>query len=173
MKKSLFYAALTGSAGAISIAILAAVPFGRPALAQETELPEPYVNKRIVILQSTRNYDEALRTARRLAQRSQQPLKLRELRPHPKTGLSAPKEECENNGFGYPCYVARGHSDDGTYLSIEHSSAYEGFRPGYYIVVGASYPSDNAAFKKALAAYRKYAADAYAKQSRIYVGCLH
>ena len=48
---------------------------------------------------------------------------------------------CEENGWDYPCYVARGRYDDGAYLSVEPSAAYDGLKAGYFVVIAASgYP---------------------------------
>jgi hypothetical protein len=48
------------------------------------------------------------------------------------------RTECEANGWAYPCYVARGRYDDGTYFSVEPSSSYHEMQPGYFVALAAS-----------------------------------
>jgi hypothetical protein len=91
--------------------------------------------------------------------------------PHPQQGLSFPAKVCDENGFEHPCYVARGRYDDGEYVSVEWSTAYEGFTPGLYIVVVASGPE--AEVKKHLPAAREVYGDAYIKKAKVYMGCIH
>lgn len=73
----------------------------------------------------------------------------------------------------YPCYVPRGHYEDGSYISIEYSSSFLGFTEGYYIVVAASYELGNAQTKPMLTKAKKIIKDAYVKQSKVYTGCIH
>lgn len=132
---------------------------------------EPYITKEFVIITSTKNYSQALVTAKTAAQKLKAPLRLRGLKSSKTTGLTFSKKECED--FGHPCYIARGRYDDGVYASIEYSSQYEGFAEGCYIVIIASGNEDgtplSATLQKAKTAFR----DAYKKKSRVYVGCIH
>jgi hypothetical protein len=137
------------------------------------DFQDQYVKKRIVILLSSRDYRQAESFARRVATRAQVKLDLRDLQPNKSIGLTFPKQHCEDGGFDYPCYIARGRYDDGEYISVEHSSAFAGFRPGYYIVVGASYENGKPEVKRSLTKFKQYASDAYAKLSKVYVGCIH
>lgn len=137
------------------------------------DFQDQYVKKRIVILLSSKDYKQAERFARRVAAKSEVKLDLRDLKPNQSIGLTFPKQHCADGGFDYPCYIARGRYDDGEYISVEHSSAFEGFRPGYYIVVGASYENGMPEVKRSLAKFKRFASDAYAKLSKVYVGCIH
>ena len=77
---------------------------------------------------------------------------------------------------GYPdstCYVARGRFDDGEYISIEYSSAYEAFAAGYYVVLAASGFKGNGAIHATLDRVRLKYPDAYIKTSRVYLCCFH
>ena len=65
-----------------------------------------------------------------------------------------------------------GQQDESEFISVERSDAYPGLRPGYYIVVGGLYGTAKEA-NKALARFKLPAADAYAKKTRIYMGCMH
>jgi len=142
-------------------------------LLSKNEVPEaqPYVNKRIVIVQSTKDYTAANKTAVKVAKQLQISLKLRGLTPHPKTGLTYSSKECAKGGFDHPCYISRGRYDDGDYVSIEHSDAFQGFSKGYYIVVTASGNEKDIAVS--LANAKKHYKDAYAKLTKIYIGCIH
>ena len=77
-------------------------------------------------------------------------------------------------------YVARrfdttildGSDKETPYLSVEKSDAYKGFTPGYYIVVAGIRDNRADAVKQA-EKFRKWAPTAYAKKTKIYIGCLH
>ncbi|MCJ8290809.1 MAG: hypothetical protein HRT58_14285 [Crocinitomicaceae bacterium] len=68
-------------------------------------------------------------------------------------------------------YFPRGGYDGGNYVSIEYSSGYDGFAEGYYIVIVSS--GQKAAVQKELSKVKKHFAQAYIKNSEIYVGCRH
>jgi hypothetical protein len=131
----------------------------------------PYIKKAFVIVQSTKNYAIAKLTAEKAARQLHQKLDLRELRPNKKIGLTYADSVCENEG-GYPCYISRGRYDNGDYVSIEWSNAFEGFKKGFYIVVISS-GLDAAGTNEVLKNAKKYFKDAYAKKAEIYVGCMH
>jgi hypothetical protein len=128
------------------------------------------VKKSFLILKSTPDYNEALVFARRAAKELGLKLDLRNLSKNDQTGLTFPKEECEEEGWEFPCYVARGRYDDGSFVSVEYSSSFEGFSQGLYIVLAAGGNEETA---RTLKLARKYFPDAYAKISRVYVGCIH
>jgi hypothetical protein len=90
----------------------------------EDEIKAATVQKELVIVRSTASYQEASEAATGAAKSLAVPMNLRDLRPHGPSGLSFPAKVCEENGWDFPCYVARGRFDDGTYLSIERSNAY-------------------------------------------------
>jgi len=140
-------------------------------LTQEEIEASQFAKKRLVILQSTHDYPEARKTAEASAKALNIPLKLRDLSPNTKTGLTHTQEECEQGGFGWPCYVARGRSDDGAYVSVEHSNAYKGFSRGYFIVVAASAASQSEVISTTLAAAKEQWPSAYSKQTEVYLGC--
>lgn len=58
------------------------------------------------------------------------------------------------------------------YLSVEKSEGYEGFKPGFYIVV-AGIKETRAAALQGIGKFKEWAPTAYAKKTRIYMGCLH
>ncbi|MDH5632143.1 MAG: hypothetical protein OEZ10_04030 [Gammaproteobacteria bacterium] len=135
---------------------------------------EQSIKKQLVILQSTKNYNEALRTAKLASKTLKLKLDLRGLDHNDATGLTFSKEVCDGEGgFGYPCYIARGRYDDGDYVSIEHSSAYSEFSNGFFIVVASSHPKGSNEVTSVLELTRKHFKDSYAKTSMVYMGCMH
>jgi len=57
-------------------------------------------------------------------------------------------------------------------ISLENSTGYEGFTPGYIIVIGGIYPDEEAAGKDLSLVQGSYP-DAYIKKTSIYMGCIH
>lgn len=134
----------------------------------------PLVEKQFVILRSTTDYKEARRTALKASQLLGTALDLRGLSEDKRIGLTFDERICvEEGGADYPCYVARGRYDDGDYVSIEYSSAFEGFAKGYYIVVSSSYTRGSMEISEALRKAKRYFKNAYSKTSNVYVGCIH
>ncbi len=131
-----------------------------------------YVKKNYVIALSTKDYAGAKAFATKAAKALNYKLDLRDLKPHITSGLTWTKHECEEgNGWDYPCYVARGRVGNETYVSVEWSNAIEGFAPGYYIVI--LYSGEKAQAKNVLQKAKKYYKDAYVKEARVYMGCMH
>lgn len=155
--------------------LLLAVLFSLAAHAQEDTLSmaDQYVDKEFVIVRSAKKYADALQTARTAATRLKIKLDLRGLKPNKAIGLSWDKKTCETDWFESPCYVARGRYDDGEYVSIEYSTAYTGFAEGYYIVIIAGGPQGDDAVKQSLRKARTVYKDAYAKRTKVYIGCMH
>ncbi len=135
----------------------------------ETAAKEYQVKKKFLIVKSTKNYDEARRFAKNISRKTGIRLNLRGLNHNRKIMLTASRNQCQDEGFEYPCYVARGRFDDGVYISIEYSGAYENFRDGYYIVVVDSGNSAN----RTLRQIKNIVRDAYVKSSKVYMGCIH
>lgn len=136
----------------------------------EDTIAEQSVSKSFLIVKSTKSYSEAKAFAEVLAKKSGLKLDLRGLEYKKEIMLSHPRAECRENGFGYPCYVARGRYDDGVYLSVESSEAYEGFAKGYYIVIAASMENVALDLVKRM---KQYVPDAYVKRTSVYMGCIH
>ena len=135
----------------------------------DTLIESQSVQKQFLIVKSTKSYQEAKAFAKKISKQTGIPLNLQNLSYDKENLLTLPKDVCEDNGFEFPCYWARGRYDDGVYVSIEHSSAYEEFRNGYYIVMVAS--GEN--IKEILKKVKKVVKDAYIKTSKIYMGCVH
>lgn len=127
----------------------------------------------IVIVGTTTDYSAAVEIASDASYYLDLMLDLRELNPDSTIGLSWSPEICEGAGWEHPCYVARGRFDNGVYLSIEHSDAYQGFSPGYYIVVMASGEPDSPMIRESLTKAKTFVEDAYLKKTKVYMGCMH
>jgi hypothetical protein len=151
------------------ISCLAALAPHQPA-AQD----DAWVTKDILILQSTRDYKTALATARQAAARLRMPLNLEGYQPHAQSGLTMSKADCADNGFDYPAYVARGrNAEEGAFVSVEYSSGYNHFADGYYLVVAAVGAPGSATVRNVSTSARQWYADAYAKRTKVWVGCMH
>ncbi len=146
--------------------------FAAVSLQAQTD-PDCYVTNDFLIAGSHTDYPAALKQAKKVAAATGYTLDLRGLKPAKGTGLSFADSVCSEEFGGAPCYVARGRYDDGVYVSIEYSSAYEGFRPGYYIVVAASANVGNTMVAPALAEVRRSVPSAYVKKSKVYMCCMH
>jgi hypothetical protein len=137
------------------------------------DLCTPFVVKEFVIVRSTASFQEATGAAADAAAA----LGIRRASATvPATdgpGLTFPPETCRESALPYPCYVARGRYDDGAYVSIEWSDAYEGFAKGLYLVMVASGAVGSSENRLMLGRARERYADAYAKRAMVYLGCLH
>ena len=127
----------------------------------------------LVIVGTTQDYEEAQQIAWDASSYLDLLLDFRELEYDSALGLSWSREICEGSGWDYPCFVARGRFDNGVYISIEYSSAYEGFTPGYYLVVMASGDSGSPIVNEALAKAKEFVSDAYLRKTKVYMGCMH
>ena len=124
--------------------------------------------KSFLIVSSSKTYSAALKSAQSAANNSGIPMDLRNMYKDKEEGLTS-SEVCgcgEAHG-----YIPRGRGDDGTYISIEYSSSFEGFKEGYYIVVAASGDKDKVALE--LNRVKKLNKSAYIKSTQVYTGCMH
>jgi hypothetical protein len=143
--------------------------------------PECYVRKYFLLIQSSSDYKSALQTAQNAAKGLNIKLDLRGLIPdkNPHIGLSLPADTCikyseQEGGDGdSSCYMARGRWDDGVYISIEYSNAYDGFSKGYYIVIVGSSSEKDPALMATLEKVKTKYSDAYIKASKVYMCCMH
>jgi hypothetical protein len=63
-------------------------------------------------------------------------------------------------------------SDPKPCITVERSEAYEGFKPGLYIVVAGVLGRDEERSQR-LNVARRIVPEAYVKQTTIYLGCMH
>lgn len=139
--------------------------------------PDFYQDRTFVIAASEKSFSQAMLKAAVLAEKTGLLLNMGGVVFDPNQtnthggGLTYPRSECDSNGWGYPCYVARGRWDSGEYISIEHSSAIQGFTPGLYVVIANT--GSPAEVAPTLAKVKKAVPDAYTKSTQVYVGCMH
>ena len=131
------------------------------------------VDKQLVIISSTKDYATAKKIAQEASKKMKVNLSIDWLKPNKKTGLTFSETNCEE--YGYPCYIARGegYADTTRLITIEYSTAYEGFAKGYYIVVAGVGPPESPSVKSILTLARKYYKDAYVKTTKVWYGCMH
>ncbi|MFL5765992.1 MAG: hypothetical protein ACJ77K_18755 [Bacteroidia bacterium] len=154
--------------------------FAIPILTFGQDNPDCYAEKDFLIIQSTKDYKAALQTAKQATKALDIKLDLRDLIPDNNTriGLSEPVDTClkyskEYGGQDSTCYLARGRWDDGIYISIEYTNAYDSFTKGYYIVmVGSGFKKDQSLVDTLKKVKTKYS-DAYIKTSKVYMCCMH
>ena len=149
-----------------------AAPRARAQPLPPEEDAEPWSDTSFVILRSSVSYRVAAETARAAARDLGVKLDLRGLVPHRTLGLTFAREVCQESG-DFPCYWPRGSTEDGLYVSVEHTSAYEDFEGDLFIVVLASGPRGSADIKTALRKARDRYPDVQVKSSRMYLGCGH
>ncbi len=127
------------------------------------------------IIISTKNYDAALERAKDASEKLGYPLNLRELVPNDEIGLTLPEEVCTgicgSDEIEFPQYLPRNDWGESKYVSVEYSNGFEGFTPGYYIVVVASGEKGDPIIQEALEEAQQYYEDAYAKTCGVWVGC--
>lgn len=128
----------------------------------------PYLDQSFLIIASSTNFDDA----KKIALEAQEKLELE----YPTSSYYPDKKEGFKTDEICGCgeihsYFPRGSHDNGNYISIEYSSAYEGFTEGYYIVIVSSGQKESV--QRELPEAQKHYEQAYIKNSEIYVGCMH
>lgn len=141
--------------------------------AQESDFME---NRWVTILTAQKSFAEAKKDAEKIAKESGLPFSMEGRVYDKKAGLIYPRNYEDEVFAGQ--YVARRYNEtsiknkDTAYLSIERSDGYDGFTPGYYIVVAGVYESAKDAQAQAKR-FSPWAPTAYAKKTKIYMGCMH
>ena len=145
------------------------------ALAKEPDFME---NRYVVILSVYKDFAEARADAEKVAKASRVPFSMDGRVYDRKRGLIYPDDSDDEVFRGQ--YVARrsdktvlkGSDEQRRYLSVERSDGYDGFKKGFYIVVAGIHedsPSAQADVKR----FSAWVPTAYAKKTRIYMGCMH
>jgi hypothetical protein len=142
----------------------------------EPEFADPWSDRTFVIVASEKTFPAAIAKAGVIAEASGVRFDLRGVGYDPAQsaqngGLTLSARECEEYGWEYPCYVPRGRWDSGEFLSVEYSSAIQGFTPGFYVVIAGS--GDRTEMNAVLAKVKKAVPDAYMKTAGVYLGCMH
>ncbi len=132
-----------------------------------------FTKKGFIIVSSSKDYNATIDLAVTVSEKLNYNLDLRGLEYNSSLGLSFAMQVCEDNGFEYPLYVSRGRFDDGNYVSVEYTDAYQGFTLGYYIIIVSSYEKGNEELTKSLNFVKTIYKSAYIKYSDIFMGCMH
>ena len=153
------------------VSIILILLFATQIIAQD-EI-EATATKGVLIVAAGKNYEAIKKMAKEVAEKTGYKLDLRDLEYHPNEGLSFKKEICEEEGIEYPFYIARGRWDDGEFISVEYTNAYEGFTPGYYIIVASTHDKGSPELQTALQHVKKFYKSAYIKYADVYMGDIH
>ncbi len=133
-----------------------------------TQFPEPYVDVYFVLIHASKDYDQARDVAEGAHQKLGLKLALGGNYPSAEEGLT--NDLICDCGVSHG-YIPRGREGNNNYISVEFSSAFNGFSEGYYIVVIAQGDRDHA--KEYLSRAKEHYADAYIKKAPVYMGCMH
>lgn len=148
-----------------------------PVFTQAAE-PDYMENRYVTILSVYPRFADAKDDAEKIAKASGVPFSMEGRVYDKKRGLIYPDDFDDEVFRG--AYVARrydttvlaGKEDETVFLSVERSDGYEGFKPGFYVVVAGILENKSEAGSRANR-FRPWAATAYVKKARIYMGCLH
>lgn len=136
---------------------------------------DAYVRQKVIILGSFKDYAAALKSAKEVSAQSGVPFATRGMVYDKKEGLIWPKgSDNEVNAGNYTVRRYNNECDEGqsTCITVERSRYYEGMEPGYYILVGGIYAAESREADKPLKTFQKVVPSAYAKVSKVYMGCL-
>jgi hypothetical protein len=131
----------------------------------------------VVILGAHKDFHQAKADAERIARASGVPFSMNGM-IYDKKGLRFP-DNYEDEVFAGG-YLARrfnstlvGEEEVEEHVSVEKSEEYQGFAPGYYIVVGSVAETSEKARTMVVEQFRKLAPKAYVKKTEVYLGCMH
>lgn len=148
-----------------------------PAMSSAKE-PDFIENRYVVILAVEKSFSAVRADGEKIAKASRIPFSMEGRVFDKKRGLIYPDNFDDEIFRGQ--YVSRrsratvlpGKQNETEYLSVERSDGYDGFKPGYYMVVAGVHES-SAAAEKQVKQFTAWAPTAYAKKTRIYMGCMH
>jgi hypothetical protein len=141
-----------------------------PAFAQREDM---YAEKYFVIIAATPDIKEAYSIAKAASQNTGLDFTDNKLQPDSTIGATFPAEVCAESEFEFPCYVARGRFDDGTYLSVEYSGGYSGLKKGLFLVIAANGDENNSQMEDTLKKMKAFYPTSYTWKTKVYMGCMH
>jgi hypothetical protein len=160
------------------LALLAVMALSGRSLAQE-EAPRDFMeNRYVVVLSVYKTFEAAKEDAVKIAKASGVPFSMEGRVYEKKRGLIYPdsfEDEAFRGGYlarSYDTTVLPGSEAETQYLSVERSDGYDGFKPGFYMVVAGIQAISEDAGKQA-DRFRAWAPTTYVKKTKIYMGCLH
>lgn len=139
---------------------------------------EQVVDRHVVILSAYKSFKDAKADAEKIAREARVAFSMEGRVYDKKRGIIYPDDSDDEVFAGE--YLARRYDltwqatteKEIPYLSIEMSKGYEGFRPGYYIVVAGIKETREQGLQQ-VAKFKKWAPTGYVKKTKIYMGCLH
>ena len=161
---------------ALFVALIGLVVTRSMALAKEPDFLE---NRYVVILSAYPSFANAREDAEKISRGAKLPFSMEGRVFDKKRGLIYPDNFGDEVFRGQ--YVARRYHTTAwdrarnnpiEYLSVERSDGYDGFRKGYYLVVAGVHESAAAAHAQTKK-FTAWAPTAYAKKTKIYMGCMH
>ena len=132
----------------------------------------------MVILSVYKSFAEAREDAEKIGKAAKTPFSMEGRVFDKKRGLIYPDNFDDEVFRGqyvarrYHQTVLKGSDNEREYLSVERSDGYDGFKKGYYIVV-AGVHDNSAAATAQTSKFTAWAPTAYARKTRIYMGCMH
>lgn len=140
--------------------------------------PDFLENRYVIILSVYQSFDAAREDAVKIAKASRVPFSMEGRVFDKKRGLIYPDNFDDEIFRGqyvarrYHTTVLKGSDDERAYLSVERSDGYDGFKKGFYIVV-AGVHENSASAQAQTKRFTAWAPTAYAKKTKIYMGCMH
>jgi hypothetical protein len=164
---------------ALSVLVLMLLSWTHSIAALETVHTEHYDSDPEVepvdflMLAVTDDYGAAYTMALEVATRLDLRLDLRELIYDVTHGLTWSPEQCDEETWEYPCYIARGRFDDGVYVSVEPADVYDYGMSGQYVVIAASGDQHEEGFRTALNHAQRLYPEATVHTVPVFMGCVH
>lgn len=151
----------------ILLTLLSLLPFSVTFAEKESIEGEFFSDRYILILKSTKDYNEALNFAHDATKKLRLEFDNENKRYSKEKGIYFEGiEDDDYNGGYYP----RRYDEES--ISLENSSGYEAFSDGFIIVVGGIY-NDRKSSKQALGKVKTIYPDAYIKKTKMWMGCIH
>jgi hypothetical protein len=157
--------------------IFAAAFLLSPTIVRAKE-PDFLENRHVVILSVYKDFTDARADAEKIAKASRVPFSMEGRVYEKRRGLIYPDNFADEIFRGqyvsrrYHKTVLKDGGEERQYLSVERSDGYDGFKKGFYIVV-AGIHADSASAQADAKRFAAWAPTAYAKKTRIYMGCMH
>lgn len=151
----------------ILLMLLSLLPFSVTFADEQAIEGEFYSDRYILILNSTKDYNEALNFANDAAKKLRLEFDNENKRYSKEKGIYFEGiEDDDYNGGYYP----RRYAEE--FISLENSGGYRGLADGFIIIVGGIY-ADRKSSRQALAKVKTVYANAYVKKTKMWMGCIH
>ncbi len=141
-----------------------------PAFADENELDQSqlYLDRYVLLLKTTKDYREATNFSENASKALTRNFDNKDIKYSKEKGVYF-SETIDDPMYAGGYYPRRYSGED---ITIENSNGYNGFFPGYLIVIGGIY-NDAISAEKALQTAKEFYPDAYLKKTVMWMGCIH